>query len=146
MPNARTLVERRTAFFSEADALSHSLSPELNADTKLLVLHEELVRLEHELVAQGNASDAPKSVDGPDATADDLALAPRTADGDSADGHRGIAADAAGALPGGDLVPPSPHHGCQRPDARRRAANERNGCRESSAAWWMRWKGTRRSR
>lgn len=58
LPEARTLVERRTAFFGEANALAHSLSPELAAGPKLLARHEELVRLEQELVAQGPAAGA----------------------------------------------------------------------------------------
>jgi hypothetical protein len=55
LPHARSLIERRAAFFAEADALGHSLSPELDAGPRLLAQHEELVRLEQELVAQGQA-------------------------------------------------------------------------------------------
>jgi hypothetical protein len=50
LPEARTLIEGRTAFFGEANRLAHSISPELTAGPELLARHEELVRLEQKLV------------------------------------------------------------------------------------------------
>jgi hypothetical protein len=53
LPEARTLVEGRTAFFAKAKSLSESISPELGAGPKLLAEHQELVRPEQDLVARG---------------------------------------------------------------------------------------------
>lgn len=58
LPEARTLVEGRTAFFGRANSLSHSLSPEPLSGMKLLAHHEELVRLEQEQVARGGRTEA----------------------------------------------------------------------------------------
>jgi hypothetical protein len=101
LPAARTLVERRSAFFGEANALAHSLSPELTAGPKLLAHHEELVRLEHELVAQGQALDVPTPVDGPRPVIDGAAhaSAPEVASaGGGQPGHPGTGAASAGLL------------------------------------------------
>lgn len=53
LPSARTLVEQRSSFFAKAKSISESISPELGAGPKLLAQHQELVRLEQDLVAQG---------------------------------------------------------------------------------------------
>jgi hypothetical protein len=58
LPEARTLVEGRTAFFGRASSLSESLSPEPLSGMKLLAHHEELVRIEQELVARGDRTEA----------------------------------------------------------------------------------------
>lgn len=55
LPLARSLIERRQAFFEEAKALTHSISPEPDAGAKLLAKHEELLRLEQEVVGKDSA-------------------------------------------------------------------------------------------
>lgn len=57
LPEARTLIDGRTAFFGRAHSLSESLSPEPLSGMKLLAHHEELVRLELAMVARGDRTE-----------------------------------------------------------------------------------------
>ncbi len=100
LPEARALIDRRKAFFDDANTLASSLSPELGAGPKLLVHHEELVRLELELVAQGNASDPQTSAAAPRATAEGSVTAEHGAEGQrSASAVSGTAVEKAGVHP-----------------------------------------------
>ncbi|MEZ4360424.1 MAG: hypothetical protein R3B48_09600 [Kofleriaceae bacterium] len=93
LPEARALLEQRTAFFGEASRLAHSASPEPNAGLALLARHEELVRMEHALVERGEATSAAGASQGaPHGTHAEPAL--RSADGE---GHGTVSDGAHGA-------------------------------------------------
>ncbi len=106
LPKARTLVEHRTAFFDKSKSLSENLSPELGAGPKLLSQHEELVRLEQDVVAQGRDLTAPAAP--LSNTPQHAQNSPEPAPESLAQRHQGASAEAASARPEAQPPPRAP--------------------------------------